>query len=126
MGCCGGGNVDAAAAALNDMVAFATNDAAPVVLGEGTTVRMEYIGEEIGARTFYGKGTQRQYRAGREPLSRYHDVAIPDVEHFVNLGLFRVVEAAPLMAAAVADDAAPVPIEPRVTDRPRPKGRRGG
>ena len=125
MGCCGGGNADVAAAALNDMIAFATNGAIEhaTLIPEGTTIRMEFIGDQQGAMTFYGRGTGQVYRAGREPQSRYHDVQIPDVEHFVNLGLFRVVEAAPLMQSAVMEEGTPVPIEPRV-ERPKPKGRR--
>jgi glycosyltransferase involved in cell wall biosynthesis len=127
MGCCGNSPTieSAASAALNDMVAFATGGIAEhaTLIPEGTTVRMEFIGEQQGAQTFYGKGTGQQYRAGREPISRFHDVQIPDVEHFVNLGLFRVVEAAPLMQSAIVEDGQVTAVEPRV-ERPKPKGRR--
>lgn len=127
MGCCGSDpTVEvAAAAALNDMLNFATNGVVEhaTLIPEGTTVRMEFIGEQMGAMTFYGRGTGQQYRAGREPTSRYHDVAIPDVEHFVGLGLFRVVEAAPLMQSAIMEEGTPIPVEPRL-ERPRPKGRK--
>ena len=125
MGCCTGNNIQDAASALNDMIAFATGGISEhaTLIPEGTTVRMEFIGEQQGAQTFYGRGTGQQYRAGREPISRFHDVQIPDVEHFVNLGLFRVVEAAPLMQSAIMEEGQAVPIEPLI-ERPRPKGRK--
>ena len=126
MGCCGGNPSEAAAAAaaLNDMLAFATGGTSEAPsIPEGTTVRMEFIGDQQGAMTFYGKGTGQRYSFGREPSSRYRDVQIPDVEHFITSGLFRVVEAAPLLQSAVMEEALGLPVEPRV-DRPRPKGRK--
>ncbi len=125
MGCCGRSDQQAVSAALNDMVSMATGGAvqgaAPAV--QGATVRMEFIGGQMGAQTFFGKGSGRPYRAGREELSRFHDVDPRDVEHFVNGGLFRVVDAAAI--ANMVDDALPMAADPRmIADRPRPKGRR--
>jgi glycosyltransferase involved in cell wall biosynthesis len=95
MGCCGGGNQQAASAALNDMIGFATNGVAaraatPAV--QGNTVRMEFIGGQQGAQTFYGKESKLPYRAGREQGARFLDVDPRDVEYFVATGSFRVVE----------------------------------
>lgn len=124
-GSCGGNVVTAANEALNDMVAFATGGAAPIApSAEGAqSVRMEFIGEQQGAQSFYGKVSGRLYRAGREPLSRFHDVDARDVEHFVATGMFRIVE-----AQSLVNDVEPPPfvsVEPRAeAPRPRVKGRR--
>jgi glycosyltransferase involved in cell wall biosynthesis len=73
MGCCSGSPQIIAAAndALGDMVSLATggvvSQAAPVP--DNGLVRMEFIGDQAGAQSFYGKGSGRLYRAGREPLS---------------------------------------------------------
>lgn len=125
MGCCGGGNENAASVALNDMIGFATNGAVPQVAVssvQSSTIRMEFIGGQMGAQTFYGKGSGLPYRAGREQSARFHDVDPRDVEHFVNSGMFRVVEA---IDNAVEEQLSTAQ-EPRTipSDRPRPKGRR--
>jgi len=95
MGCCSGGNQQAASAALNDMIGFATNGVvtrAAVPAVQGSTVRMEFIGGQQGAQTFYGKESKLPYRAGREQGARFLDVDPRDVEYFVATGSFRVVE----------------------------------
>lgn len=125
MGCCNGGNQQAASAALNDMVGFATGGAVQMsaLPVQGATVRMEFIGNQMGAQTFYGKESGRAYRAGRELLARFHDVDPRDVEHFVNGGMFRVVDA----VVNTVEEQTAMPADPRMmvaTDRPRPKGRR--
>jgi glycosyltransferase involved in cell wall biosynthesis len=125
MGCCGGSApvVQAAHEALNDMLDFATGGtlsaASPV---ENGAIRMEFVGDQLGAQSYYGKGSKLLYRAGREMGSRFHDVDPRDVEYFLSLGLFRIVAPEPLMAAAVAEPEMAVLTEPRVQGRV--KGRR--
>jgi hypothetical protein len=129
MGCCSGSPQIIAAAndALGDMVSLATGGAAapsaPVSATNGL-VRMEFIGDQAGAQSFYGKGSARLYRAGREPLSRFHDVDPRDVEHFVALGLFRVVATEPI--ANVVEEQPVMVVEPRTETPRRVKGRRAG
>jgi glycosyltransferase involved in cell wall biosynthesis len=121
MGCCNGGNQQLAADALNDMLSRATNGMAPQVSAppaSAQNVRMEFVGNQMGAQTFIGRVSGRQYRAGREQGARFHDVDVRDVEHFLNTEMFRVVGA---IENGVGDGVAP-PTEPR-TDPPRPKGR---
>lgn len=125
--CCGGGNVAVAASALDDLVAFATNGAAPVpVEVNGPDVRLEFIGDQWGEQTFIGRASGKQYRAGRDPACRFRDVDARDVEYFVSTGLFAVVPHAQLVAAAQPDDLPlPVAVAPDVEVRPsRVKGRR--
>jgi glycosyltransferase involved in cell wall biosynthesis len=129
MGCCGGNAQTVAQAneALGDMVSLATGGAATLSAPAPATnglVRMEFIGDQAGAQSFYGKGSGRLYRAGREPLSRFHDVDPRDVEHFAALGLFRVVAAEPIMN--VVEEQPAIAIEPRAEPvaRRRVKGRK--
>ncbi len=49
-------------------------------------VRMEFIGESVGARTFTVNG--RSYRGGRNPLNRYIDARLEDVEKLLSMGLW--------------------------------------
>jgi glycosyltransferase involved in cell wall biosynthesis len=129
MGCCSGSAPIIAQAneALGDMVSLATGGAvalsAPVSATNGL-VRMEFVGDQAGAQSFYGKGSGRLYRAGREPLSRFHDVDPRDVEHFVALGLFRVVAADPI--ANVVEEQPAIAVEPRAEPaaQRRVKGRK--
>lgn len=120
MGCCGGGNQAAVAEALNDMVMRATGGAAPVLatVPDGATVRMEFVGEQIGAQTFIGKVSGLPYRAGREQGARFHDVDPRDVEYFQMIGLFRVVEVVP----NVVEEQPVAAVTPQM-ERPKPKGR---
>lgn len=124
MGCCGGSApvVQAAHEALNDMLDFATGGTLSAAPTENGAVRMEFIGDQMGAQSYYGKGSGLLYRAGREMGSRFHDVDPRDVEYFLSLGLFRIVAPEPLMAAAVAESEPMVATEPRVQGRV--KGRR--
>jgi glycosyltransferase involved in cell wall biosynthesis len=126
MGCCSGSPQIIAAAndALGDMVSFATGGVASQTAPtpDNDLVRMEFIGDQAGAQSFYGKGSGRLYRAGREPLSRFHDVDPRDVEHFVALGLFRVVATEPI--ANVVEEQPVTAVEPRVETPRRVKGRK--
>jgi glycosyltransferase involved in cell wall biosynthesis len=93
-GCCGG-NGDAILAVKR-------------ALGEGEQVqsltmaadlpdgdaRMEFIGEQMGAVTFFGS-EGRQYRGGNNPHDRYANVHRNDVERLVNTGRWRDHSTAP-------------------------------
>lgn len=123
--CCGNNPATAAAAAnaLGDLAAFALGGPAPASVAPEArgvqTVRMEFIGAQEGARTLYGKGSKLPYRAGREPGARFHDVDPRDVEHFLDLGLFRVVAT----IENTVEERAAAAVEPRV-DVSRVKGRK--
>lgn len=120
MACGGCGGQALVAAGLNDMVEFATGGAVAEIAAVEGTVRMEFIGAQQGAQTYYGAATGQRYIAGRDPSARYVNVQPPDVQRFLDLGLFRIVEPVTNTVEAVA--AAP---QAPVVDRPRPKGRRG-
>lgn len=123
MGCCSGGGQNTVSDALNDMLSKATGGAVQQVVASAqptSTIRMEFVGNQAGAQTFIGRGSGQAYRAGREPMSRFHDVDPRDVEHFLNTELFRVVG----VIENTVDDSALPPTEPRITmERPTPKGR---
>lgn len=76
-GCCGG-NGDAllaAKAALNGMIMQ------PVEAGKA---RLEYVGENVGAITFFGK--KRQYQGGRNEIEGFVDAEEEDVNFLLNTG----------------------------------------
>lgn len=112
-GTCGGQSAVVADAqqALNSMLGFASGGVlsiAPVAIPESGTVRMEFIGQQWGEQTYIGKASGRVYRAGRDTVSRFHDVDPRDVEHLLALELFRVVPPELLAQAAQAEDVAQV------------------
>lgn len=67
-------------------------------------VRMEFIGGSWGEQTYIGRASGRVYRAGRDPNARFHDVDVRDVQHLVDMELFRVVPRELLFQAAQAED----------------------
>lgn len=94
MGSCCPGNGDAVMAAKQAILAAeAAMRGDPALVGrpapeqrfEQTSglvdvVRMEFIGEQIGAKTFFGvDGASRQYRGGNNPFERFADVSPRDV-----------------------------------------------
>lgn len=106
--CCGG-NGDAIIQARQYL------EGAPVVAevitpAEDGKVRMEFIGDQWGAVTWVGK-TGTQYRAGREPNSRYINAEPGDVDHLELLGVFAVVPGQ-LLRPPPAPVAPPIPTEP--------------
>ena len=105
-GTCGGqSTVVDAQSALNSMLGFATGGMLSVAsVPEGGTVRMEFIGNSWGEQTYIGKGSARVYRAGRDPVSRFHDVDPRDVDYLTSMELFRVVPPELLAHAAMAED----------------------
>lgn len=106
MGKCCGGNGDAIIQARQYL------EGAPVVAeaitpGEDGKVRMEFIGDQQGAVTWVAN--RNQYRAGREPASRYINAEPQDVKHLESLGVFRVVPGQQLRPPPVAV-ATPAPV----------------
>jgi hypothetical protein len=103
-GCCGG-NGDAVLAAKQTIQAMSqgvsllgvgqTEQLQMTTTGLPSVVRMEYVGARLGAVTFFGKQAGRQYRGGRDPMSRYCDVQPEDVEHLVATGDWKVIAAMP-------------------------------
>ena len=123
-GSCGGqsATVSDAQQALDQMMGFATGGTltmAPVP--EGGTVRMEFVGGSWGEQTYIGKGSGRVYRAGRDPVSRFHDVDARDVDYLIGMELFRVVPPELLAQAALAED---VPMAVLQQAAPMPRGRK--
>lgn len=117
-GCCGGngGAILAAKQALGDMGGGGARSLAQVSgepIGQGAaTVRMRYVGENVGAISFVGTNRSRRYRGGNNPSDRYADVHKDDVEHLVLSGRWVVdVPTVPTPAAPEPTVVAPtVPI----------------
>lgn len=86
--CCGG-NGDAIIQA-RQYLEGAPVVSEPITTAEDGKVRMEFIGEQWGAVTWFGKHGA-QYRAGREPGYRYINAEPGDVDHLVSLGVFAIV-----------------------------------
>jgi glycosyltransferase involved in cell wall biosynthesis len=94
-GCCGGKATTQAQAAIDMLYGvFDTGDAPEPVPAHGP-VRMEFVGDEWGALTYRSEDQQRTYRAGRDPIDRYIDVAPDDVVYLERLGKFRRVQLPP-------------------------------
>jgi hypothetical protein len=121
MGCCNGNTaaLNAARTALDDMLGPLAEELAfaPPPLEAGV-VRMEFVGDSLGAQVWFSKDRQRRYEGGRDPRVRFIDAAPEDVEYLVSLGVWRVVqlpnEPEPELALV---EAAP---------EPRARGRRRG
>lgn len=135
MSCCGG---DSGAALLAAKNALAGMLAEPVEAGK---VRLEYIGDNVGAISFFGsKGAE--YRGGNNDFERFADVFSEDVARLVSTGRWRQVHVAvtapqvvmaeragqtvvetpaPVKASPVMAAAAPIdlPEEIEVTDEDR-------
>ena len=106
-GSCGGQSTTVADAqqALAGMLGFATGGTLSMApIPDTGTVRMEFVGDQWGEQSYIGRVTGRVYRAGRDPVSRFHDVDVRDVEHLVALEKFRVVPRELLAQAAQAED----------------------
>lgn len=123
-GSCGGQStvVADAQSALDSMLGMATGGMLTMPAGvESGEVRMEFIGEQWGEQTFIGRVSGRVYRAGRDPVSRFHDVDVRDADHFVALEKFRIVPRELLAQAAQADD---VPMVVMQQAQSAPRGRK--
>lgn len=68
-----------------------------------SVVRMEFVGPQVGAVTFFGRQQGAQYRGGRDPLFRYCDVQPDDVAHLEATGSWRVVTRPPDPSLAPAN-----------------------
>jgi hypothetical protein len=105
-GTCGGqSTVVDARSALDSMLGMSTGGMLNAASVPNTgDVRMEFIGNSWGEQTYIGKGSNRVYRAGRDPVSRFHDVDVRDVDYLISMELFRVVPPELLMQAAQTED----------------------
>lgn len=111
-GCCGGDSkaVLRAKRIIGQLNAIeAINLAGTIRTGDGH-MRLEYIGERIGAVTFHGK-TGRIYRGGNNAIHKFAEVDPDDVPKLVSTGEWRPVLSAPLPVAPVQalPPAPPVP-----------------
>ena len=109
MGSCCGGNPDSVLAAkkiVAEVMAMQGGSLgenafvappAPTKQDTGLTppiTRMQFIGEQVGAITFFGK-SGAHYRGGNNNLDRYVDALPGDVERLVNTGMWAVVPPPP-------------------------------
>ena len=124
-GTCGGqSTVVDAQSALDSMLGMATGGTLSMASAAATgSVRMEFIGGSWGEQTYIGKGSGRVYRAGRDPVSRFHDVDPRDVEYLTSMELFRIVPAELLMQAAQADDVPMAVLQQATSAMPRGRKR---
>lgn len=103
MGSCCGGNGDAVLAAKRALEGLglgqdANGFDAPLQSPTDvlpSVVRMEFVGPQRGAVTFFGVNGRNQYRGGNNEYDRYADVQPEDAEHLVNSGKWRVVRQTP-------------------------------
>jgi glycosyltransferase involved in cell wall biosynthesis len=114
MSCCGN-NGDAIMEAKN---ALAGMMAAPLEPGR---VRLEYIGTNAGAISFFGSNGA-EYRGGNNDLERYADVFESDVNHLVNTGKWqRALAIAPAEPGPMVESQTPAPIVIAQTQTPIPE-----
>lgn len=99
-GCCGG-NSDALLAAK---AALAGMIFQPVEAGH---IRLEYVGENVGAITFFGK--HRHYQGGRNEIEGFVDAVEEDVDFLLNTGKWMRAHNT-ITVAPVVDE--PVIVEP--------------
>lgn len=90
-----------------------------------STVRVEYLGLNIGAVTIKmagGKQLDRPLRAGSGPLHKFHDVSPADAEALVATGNWRYISAPEidLSQAAVPQQAPPPSFKPEVSPETTP------
>jgi len=126
MGCCGGNNstVIDAQGALDQLLGAQTGGMLMASIPEGaSSVRMEFIGGSWGEQTYVGRVSGRVYRAGRDPVARFHDVDPRDVEHLVSMELFRVVPPELLFQAAQTPDSPIMELAAQAQTGPRGKKR---
>lgn len=62
---------------------------------DATVVRMEFIGTNFGAVTFYGQRTRQTYRGGLDPMYKYINADPQDVEHLENTGQWKAISPMP-------------------------------
>lgn len=110
-GCCGG-NGDALLAAKAALAGMINN---PVEVGK---VRLEYIGDNVGAITFFGKGTGRQYQGGRNEIEGFVDADESDIDFLLATGKWarakNVIQLAPPVEEKPAPKVEPVKAAPVV------------
>lgn len=111
-GCCGGNVINL------------SREPTRLDLNSNDVVRMEYIGDNMGAITFNVKG--RMYRGGRSPLSRYIDAYKEDVSFLESTGKWRLIASVPVPEnevvdsdESISDEPQEVIIEKRKRGRPR-------
>lgn len=118
-GCCGGKaagqTIMAAKRALMSPGGAPEEDNAVVVEQQTVPapdgyVRMEYIGTRQGSVTYHGKNN-RTYRAGNNPLGKFHNVHKDDVDKLLSIGEFRIVSR-PVVAQTSAVQSTGIQQEP--------------
>jgi glycosyltransferase involved in cell wall biosynthesis len=114
MGCACNSNKAAQLArqAVENMRSAATDDT-KTTIEHPSIVRMEFIGIQIGARSFRGATKDRVYRGGRNAASRYADVHIDDIQALLSTEQWRIVP-----REAVKPAELPAIIEPIAESQP--------
>lgn len=95
MGSCCGGNGDTLlkAKAILDQMPAEARGVDTVKAVDSQTVRMEFVGPQVGAITFFGKA--REYRGGNNPIERFADVDPQDAARMEGTGQWRRVVVVP-------------------------------
>ena len=102
MGSCCGGNGDTLlkAKAILDQMPAETRAVDTIIAVDSQTVRMEFVGPQVGAITFFGKA--REYRGGNNPIERFADIDPQDAVRMEGTGQWRRVVVVP--ATVPVDD----------------------
>lgn len=96
-----------------------------------TSVRLEFIGEQIGAQTYHGFNG-RTYRGGNNHLERFIDAHPDDVNRLCGFGVWQIVTQPPapvIMQAEAVAETPPIIVEVRSDpapeqEAPKPKTKR--
>ena len=95
MGSCCGGNGDTLlkAKAILDQMPAEARAVDTIKAVDSQTVRMEFVGPQVGAITFFGKA--REYRGGNNPTERFADIDPQDAARMEGSGQWRRVVVVP-------------------------------
>lgn len=99
MKACCGGNGDAILQAKR-LGSGGDQNSAPAEPMASGKVRMEFIGDQVGAVSYYAPGNKEPYRGGRDPLSRYVDARPQDVAFLESIGVWKAISPMPVVQPA--------------------------
>lgn len=88
-GCCGGGAAIQEFIRIKNQIAGEPEPVKSIAIAENKMVRLEFIGETVGAITFRVNG--HEYRGGNNNFDRYVDAAPDDVEKLVITGKWKII-----------------------------------
>lgn len=112
-GCCGGDAASNSIMAAKEALGMIPKQQNLVGTESVDTIRMEFIGENIGALTFTNPANGHAYRGGRLPDNRYIDADKEDVAYLLGTGRWRSVS---MPSIPVARESAPPIPQSRPSD----------